>query len=290
MEKNDERKKFADMMVKLLIEKINKQKPERDKMYEAFEKLIVNQKNITPERLGICDQKQEILDRIHTIFDDSDIQKIILDNKITWKQFMSLYGEKILGDSKRQYDMSGRFNNELNETGASVYAEVKDGKLYKYVDQKNNEIDIQEVGILTYKEWNGIIAQINKYRVLQKISKDEKIEREVFTNINMLQMDDPKYRSAVLSELLSYNNIEFSNAGGYIGEIRNVPDGSNDFEIESERENSRNYEFRVNEKYMLTYDSADLDAVMRYRSRKMQRDRSSKDGQKSISSDSEMTI
>ena len=101
-------------------------------------------------------------------------------------------------------------------------------------------------------------------------------------------MDNPEYKYAVLSELLSYNNIELSNSEGYIGEIRNVPNDSEKFEVESERENSRNYEYRVNDKYMLVYDSTDLDAVMRYRSREMQQGRNSKDEQRAISSDSEM--
>lgn len=270
MDRNDEIKKFANMVVTKLISKINSQRAERDKIYYGFETLINNQASKTPGKTDMCDEMHEILYKLRTIFDDSDIQKIILDNNITCKQFMSLYGEKIFGDNKRQYDMSDRYKKELNETVTSVYSELKNRELHTYVDQKNNEIDIQEVGRLTYKEWNGTIAQINKYRILLKISKDEKIERDVFTNINFFQMDDPEYRFAVLSELLSHNNIELSNAGGYIGEIRNVPDNSEKFEIESEREYSRNYEYRVNEKYMLVYDSAELDAVMRYHNRVIQ--------------------
>ena len=288
MEKNDERRKFANMVVTKLISKLNSQKVDREKVYSGFEMLVNNQRNKTPGKIDMCDEMSSILEKLRTIFEDGDIQKIILENNITSKQFMSLYGEKILGDAKRQYDMSNRFKKELNETGASCYSELQNRKLYTYVDQKNNEIDIQEVGRLTYKEWNGTIAQINKYRVLLNISKDEKIEREVFTNINFTQMDNPEYKYAVLSELLSYNNIELSNAEGYIGEIRNVPNDSEKFEIESERENSRNYEYRVNDKYMLVYDSTDLDAVMRYSSREMQQGGNSKEEQRAISSDSEM--
>ena len=96
MKKNDERKKFANMVVTKLISKLNSQKVDRDKIYRGFEMLVNNQRSKTPGKIDMCDEMSSILEKLRAIFEDGDIQKIILENNITSKQFMSLYGEKFL--------------------------------------------------------------------------------------------------------------------------------------------------------------------------------------------------
>ena len=75
-------------------------------------------------------------------------------------------------------------------------------------------------------------------------------------------MENLEYREAVLGELLSKNNIELSNTGGYIGEIVGVSKSTNEFKVGSEKTIASDYFYRVNSQYALTYRSEEIAAIM----------------------------
>lgn len=77
-------------------------------------------------------------------------------------------------------------------------------------------------------------------------------------------MENMEYRAAVLEELLSRNNIELSNVGGYIGEIEKAPIDEKEFGKGKEKVMAGNYCYRITPDYMLIYRSAELDAVVRH--------------------------
>ena len=264
-----DKKQVAKNVINGSIARIKVQKKDIDKFYNGFEKIIYNQMENAPEWKDKGNDLINLLERLRTLFKDDEIIKIINEHNITGDQILSIYGDSLLGDDKREYNMSGKFNKDLNETSISSYTEAQDNKTQRYVNIDGNEIDIQRIGRLTYKEWNGAVSSINKYKVLQKSSDGEEFEREVFTDINLSLMEDPEYIEAVFAELLSYNNIELSNVGGYIGKVVKVPKTTDEFEVQSEKEIAGNYCYRINDKYMLTYDSAELDAVMRHNIKEM---------------------
>ena len=75
-------------------------------------------------------------------------------------------------------------------------------------------------------------------------------------------MDDVQYRDAVLEELLSDDNILLSNCNGYIGEIELDPKEKEP--EEQQLETSTRFKYRIDNKYIISYNSTPLTAVIEY--------------------------
>ena len=258
------RVEFFNRLVQGSIRTIPKGNDAMDKLYNGYRVLITNQKRSTPERAKECNDLLDMLERTYKMFTDEEVKKIIINNNVSFKQFINIYGEKLLGDNKRQYDMSDRFNEQLHETGRSLYTQSRGKGVHTYFDSEGKEIIIQEIGCLTFEEWNGVNSEIYKYRVQKQSDVNTYKECEVFTNIKFILMENMEYRAAVLEELLSRNNIELSNVGGYIGEIEKAPIDEKEFGRGKEKVMAGNYCYRITPDYMLIYRSAELDAVVRY--------------------------
>ena len=106
------------------------------------------------------------------------------------------------------------------------------------------------------------------YEIIKKFPSGEEKSYTIFSNILISKMDEEEYRECVFNELLSDKNIALSNASGYIGQISDADDES--IEIGKESIGRENYLYRINKKYALEFDAADLSAVILYERRKME--------------------
>lgn len=261
-----DKKSFFDTLVQGSIRAIKKEPIALDSLYNGYRTLVENQKIQTPEREQECNELLQILEKSYRMFSDSEVENIIISNNVSAKQFVSKYGERILGN-KRKYDMSDRFNPSLisyqdksKQSKKIVYVE-KEGIEHTYLDIEGKTVSIQEIGKIGFEEWNGVSYEIPKYRVTRQIGKDVYRTDEIFSNIRIIMMDNPEYREAVLEELLSEKNIELSNAGGYVGDIEEVTIKDTDFKKGSEKIVAGDYFYRVSPKYMLAYHSEKIAAA-----------------------------
>lgn len=54
-----------------------------------------------------------ILEKTYRMFSNPGVRKILIDSKAREADILEKYGEKILGDNKRTYDMSSMYNKSL---------------------------------------------------------------------------------------------------------------------------------------------------------------------------------
>lgn len=258
---------FFDTLIQNSIRTMKRGPESLYRLYEGYKKLIENQIRSTPENEEECRELLEILEKTYRMLSDPEVADIIIKNNVTHKQFISKYGEKILGDNKRKYDMSDRFNPSLiayqdREIDARKVKYIpEEGIEHIYLDEEGKEVSIQEIGKLYFEEWNGVKSSVSKYRVIKQLAEGAHQTSEVFSNIKIIEMEDPEYREAVLGELLSKNNIELSKTGGYVGEITDVPT-SERLKVGGEKIIAGDYFYRVNPQYMITYHSEEIAAAM----------------------------
>lgn len=262
------RVEFMNRIVKDFMRMITKGASNLESTYMGYKMLVENQIKKDPTRKDECEELLNILEKAYRTFSDAEMVDIILKNNVTDKQFILRYGEKILGDNKRKYDMSDKFNPSLislqDKRGGKrqVGYQAKEGKEYTYLDAEGKKVSIQGIGRLVFRHWNGLGDELSKYKITRQLNGDIYQVNEVISNIIIAQMDNPKYREAVLEELLSRNNIQLSKAGGYIGEIENVTIKDKDFTEGSERTISGDDYYRINQDYMLAYHAEAVTAAM----------------------------
>ena len=256
---------FFQTLIEESIKAIKRGTLDLERLYSGYERLILNQINISPETEAECNELIQILKRSYRMFKDPEVVDILIKNNITYKQFISKYGEKLLGDNKRKYDMSDRFEETLigyqNKERKISYIQ-KEGMEHIYFDGNGKKVTIQEIGRLIFKEWNGLKSSLSEYKITRQLNGQTYQRDNVFSNIRIIMMDHPEYREAVLGELLSRNNIELSKAGGYVGQIEDVTIGDREFKEGSEITADNDYFYKVSPNYMLAYHSAELTAAM----------------------------
>lgn len=177
--------------------------------------------------------------------------------------------EEVLGILKRKYDMSDKYSDGLitdrkypdGTTRKMVGLKPlkdDDERTIPYVDDEW-KIIIQQIGTLLYSDGVTGIEDVDQYKITIPIRNGKQKEYDVFAKINFdLLAYDENYRQAVFGELLSRNNIELSNAGGYIGEI--VP--STRMEPGEEREDESGfYTYQISRTHALSVDSMAVTAA-----------------------------
>lgn len=125
-------------------------------------------------------------------------------------------------------------------------------------DLLGETISIHYIGLLDYKCNPSANNYINTY-IVSKHVKDEMVmePRVLFSNIDMNLLDNPDYKDTVANTLLSKNNIEFSHACGYIGEIH--PQST--LEPGKEQFSSGFYTYQASTEYALVYDGVKIEAA-----------------------------
>lgn len=173
----------------------------------------------------------EVINRFYRIVTDNKVRNQIIEYGMNKKDFIQLYIEDVLADyNKREYDKS-RMNTKghiMCEGKAKKIKYVyKYGKKRTFYDKNEKAVSITPIGTLFFKAWNGLNDTIERYCIEIDEGDGSYIRTEVYSNILLGDLEDiPKYRQAVINELLSKKNIELSNSSGYVGEIiktKNIP-------------------------------------------------------------------
>lgn len=266
-----DRRKFLLQIVGQFNTKIGIVNPERDKMMmeRVYNQMLTAlEKQKKPSNQMDITEKIRILKECYRNF-KSDAFREGLKGKSP-KKIAQDFGEEMLGIFKRQYDMSSMFS-----PGLIGSRKLPDGKMKKMVGVKpladNDErtivdieedmnITIQQIGELIYSDGIDIINDIKQYVITLLDKNGKTIEKTVFTNnidLNLLS-NDTNYAKAVFTELLNINNIEHSNAGGYIGEI--VP-SKKMIPGEERMDESGFYSYQINTDYAITYDPIAVSAA-----------------------------
>lgn len=181
------------------------------RIYEAMSQLAEDVKGIrdfeTRRRDGMSlqDNLRVYLDRDSEYhFDSLDNPTAILDYQMSRFKEISLqekYGEALTM-------VKGKAEYYIERRGRSDTLENTNGQ----------EIKIEQVGILYYRDWRTIEDLLPCYEITKMQEGEEKTFR-IFSRINFDKLDDPEYAGLVAEELLSDDNILFHNYGGYIGQI-----------------------------------------------------------------------
>ena len=218
-----------------------------------------------------CQELREVADNFYNLIRNPKLREEVIRKDMKISEFMELYREEVLGDDKRKYDMSDLFNETFIKSKNSVKGDNSrylkytpfHGETYEYTDEKGNEYYIVEVGRLYMQQWNGLQNYIDKYSITRKENEEQVTVDEIYSNISIRDMDDEKYRNAVIRELLSRRNIDLSQTKGYVGEIVETP-----INLKKEKPGKEinvgnsSYLYKINDKYSLLYDAAKLSAVM----------------------------
>lgn len=268
-------------------------------VYSRFMAKLNNDKN--PDSRAQNDERRKILENCLNLFTDVALKKEIdleqdllkkeinlaenrtgdyerrpTYNEVT-KRLLSVFPEKIFGDNKRTYNMSGMYNDGLVQdhktpngstlkcvrvipvTGAHIPS-------WSYQDHYGRLISLRLIGRLEYISGNGVQEYIGQYRV--SIFKDDQIDDDeytVYSNIDSDKMaSDTRYYSTVFNELLSKNNMELSNSCGYIGEIVESKNQKKKLAVGEEHNENGFYRYQINPQYTLLYDSEHLSATIDY--------------------------
>lgn len=188
------------------------------------------------EKKEILKKKKSILSICYTLFKNDDVRKTIVDfknkgldiSKITPKITQLL----LFLDLDRNHDKSnlccdGMLSTVQQDNG-TLKKDVKDipisnpAEPIPIKDLLGNTISIQQIGRLYYSTASAQ-EYINKYRIIRYEKGNALPHVDVYSEIDLtsLSYDDrfSEYYLAVANQLLSKENIEKSNARGYIGKI-----------------------------------------------------------------------
>ena len=236
--------------------------------YEWIEKGINNDERKNPGQEKKYNRLHQIATSFYNLISNPDIIDEIKNTDIKDQEFVDKYKEQILGDKKRQYDMSSLYDSSsiasTHDRKKRKEAFVPSGEKieFEFLDENNNAVRVIKLGDMMYEEWNGTRTNMSMYRVQREIEKGQFLENLVYTNIIIPKMSEPEYRKAVLNELLSTNNINLSNCGGYIGEILESPKHDENELNYTERRTATNYQYRLSDKYILDYDATAVTAAI----------------------------
>lgn len=176
------------------------------------------------------------------------------------------YPEVILGDNKRKYDMSDKYCEGMGITIKGFKpSNIDEVPSLIHDDFINGEIIICRLGKLIYGTQSVSNESIDKYSISLPLENGMKQEYEVFSYIDIDRLyENRDYRQAVLRELLSKNNLELSNSGGYIGVI-DEPNTHYDTEInvgDQIDDGFGTYRYRISKVHHLIYEAEPLTATM----------------------------
>lgn len=218
------------------------------------------------------EEKRRILEKCFDLFNDpkfrEKIEEIRIDknprSSLLASAITKLISERILGDQKRKYDMSNRYSEQQILPNSTKYIPV-DGANISVTDMLGQKVNIRKIGVLKYGSWGIDSESIDKYKVTKRLADSSIQQYEVFSFIDLYSLEEnEEYRNAVLTELLSQNNIELSNTNGYVGEIVSTKHSSyQKLKVGEQREsNEKLYRYQASENYALVYNPVDLSAVM----------------------------
>lgn len=186
------------------------------------------------------------------------------------KQLTGVLSETFFGDNQRRYNMMKISSHGLVSTKVAPDGSIKKDVVFvpdnkptvDIEDINGNTVSIHLVGRLVYHCNPSGDNYIYAYYV-SKHSNEEIImnPKLVFSNIDINELDDnPEYSDLVANMLLSKNNIELSQVGGYIGEIHQ----QSSLPVGKENRSPGFYTYQMSQEYALVYDGEIIEAVTAY--------------------------
>lgn len=173
--------------------------------------------------------------------------------------------EIILGDLKRKYNMSDKCTTGLLKAGAPVkLTNITNGLSATAQDTFGTTITIEHIGTLEY-DTLSTNEYLYQYRITKQTSQNVQRTYNVFSYIDLNAFNEDKnYRRAVIENLLTDNNIEFSNANGYIGKINNTTQSPKQLNVGEQIDDASYYRYQISAEYSLEYDGERIEAIRAY--------------------------
>ena len=274
---SNECKKEIEKLIKFMVDwcfsKINNLDDKKISDYHSgILKLLNNQKIKEPKRTELYKEMENIISSFFELIKNPEVVEAIKTKKIKKNDFINKYTEQLTGKRKRKYRMKDLYNATTKDlvkkaSTRMIRSHNRVGLTsteHLYYDSERRMIQIISLGELTFQEWNNINNSIHVYKIRKQVGDNKFIEKIVYSDIIIANMENPKYRNAVTEELLSDNNLMLSECEGYIGDVIKLKSLDNKDVSGSERQNSNGYIYRIDDEYVLMYDSTRVTAAMDY--------------------------
>lgn len=239
-----------------------------DRMKEPIKKMLQNERRNHPGEDERYDQLDEIVDGFFEYIKDPKIAKQIANKEITKAELEEMILSDVANIPKRKYDMSDLYRQDLiavsqaNPSKRKVSVARNIGQTYEYKDKEGKKVLITDVGQIGYEEWGGIHARLSIYKIQKQLDDGGFSSDLVCSSIAISEMHIPKYRDAVLDELLSEENMHGGKVGPYIGRISREKKQDPYDLPHTERQDANGYSYRIDDEYILEYDATELTAVI----------------------------
>lgn len=235
---------------------------------EEMKKMIATNRANNPGQDEKYDNLEHIVDDFFSYISDPRLIQQITRGEISRSELEEKTLSDIVDIPKRKYDMRDLYdssliaNSLLKEDGKKVVITHEKKQTFEYFDKDGGIVIISEVGEIAYQEWEGLTSSLPVYQVQKYKPNGDVLKHFVCSRINFSQMDEPKYRDAVLGELLSDENINKSNVGSYIGQVVKRKMKDKDDIPHKESQNANEYSYRIDDEYVLVYDASEVSAVL----------------------------
>ena len=236
---------------------------------EKFKEMLYMEERKYPEEKQKYESLRNIVDKFFSYITNKKVVDGIQNGKISKKDLENNFLSEITYKAKRKYNMQDLYRTDLiasiyrNGSEKNVIMSFKDnGQEHVYKDNYGTSYRLTDIGSIAYEEWSGIKSDLSIYQLIKENTNGTTSKDLICTKVNIPEMDNPNYKKAVLEELFSHENIHKSNVGIYIGQIvKRKPTDNNDL-VNTEKQTTNEYTYRVSSEYVLEYDSTELSAVI----------------------------
>ena len=212
---------------------------------------------------------RNVIDLFFDYITDDRVVAQVRSGKLTKKSLETNFLADIMSVPKRKFDMKDLYRTDLiasvgkNSSTKNVRISFKNnGQEHIYTDNNGRSYKLTDIGSIVYEEWGGIKSDLTIYQLEKKLLNGETSKDLICTRIIISEMENPKYKKAVLEELLSEDNIHKSNAGIYVGQILKRKQSNNKDLPHTEHQTTNEYTYRIDDEYVLEYDATELSAVV----------------------------
>ena len=239
-----------------------------DRLKEPIKKMLQNETKKHPGEDEKYDHLDEIVDGFFEYIKDPKIAKQIADKEITKVELEEMILSDVANIPKRKYDMRDLYRQDLIAVSETNPSKRKSsmarniGQTYEYNDKEGRRVLIIDIGQISYEEWGGIHARLSIYQIQKQQANGKFSSDVVCSSIAISEMHIPKYRDAVLDELLSDENMHKGKVGPYIGRISREKKQDPYDLPHTERQDANGYSYRIDDGYVLEYDATELTAVI----------------------------
>ena len=271
---NEGRGSTVESLVRLLVttcySRINLSEANKlDNLKKQFKEMLSMEESKYQTEHQKYDYLRNVIDLFFDYITEERIVAQIKNGKLSKKDLESNFLADIMSVPKRKFDMKDLYRTDLiasvgkNSSTKNVRMSFKNnGQEHMYIDNNGRSYKLTDIGSIVYEEWGGIKSDLTIYQLEKKLLNGETSKDLICTRIIISEMENPKYKKAVLEELFSDDNIHKSNVGIYIGQIQKRIQSSNKELPHTETQTTNEYTYRIDDEYVLEYDATELSAVV----------------------------